>query len=51
MENIKDLLNKLEKSEEIPHNPFASIPNQKLEDALDYLTEAAAEITVLREKE
>lgn len=49
LENIKDLLDKLE-DEEI-NNPFASVPNQKLRDALNFLEETAAEITPRREQE
>jgi hypothetical protein len=45
LENIRDLLNKLEDKEVINHNPFASVPNHRLREALDYLTECSAEIT------
>lgn len=51
MENIKDLLDKLEKKKEITHNPFASLPNHRLREALDYLTEYSAEITPDSERE
>lgn len=49
MENIKDLLDKLE--DENINNPFASVPNQKLREALNYLEETAAEITPRSEQE
>lgn len=49
MDNIKDLLDKLE-DEEI-HNPFASVPNHRLREALNFLEETAAEITPFRGQE
>jgi hypothetical protein len=51
LENIRDILEQLENRKEIKHNPFASIPNQRLRDALSFLEETAAEIIPLPDKE
>jgi hypothetical protein len=51
LENIKDLLDKLKEKEKLSLNPFASVPNHKLEEALNYLTEFSDEITPAREQE
>jgi hypothetical protein len=51
LDNIKDILDQLEDKKEIKYNPFSSIPNQRLRDALNYLEEISEEITPLNEKE
>jgi hypothetical protein len=50
LENIKDLLDKLE-DKEVIHNPFASVPNHRLHEVLKYLEETSAELTPSREQE